>query len=114
MPVLTKAKHEQFAQNVAKGLSLSEAYKSAGYLGGGAAQSALRLLKNVHISARVKELQETIAAGTIALESSSRNARVQALQDRWDKLRQVIKERAEVKEFSDISGGKTGLLCRDL
>jgi hypothetical protein len=35
----------------------------------------------------VRELQETISAGTIALEISSRNTRVAALQKRWDRLR---------------------------
>jgi hypothetical protein len=33
------------------------------------------------------ELQETLSAGTIALEISRRNARVRALQDRWHQLR---------------------------
>jgi hypothetical protein len=32
-------------------------------------------------------LQEALSAGTIALEISSRNARVAALQKRWDRLR---------------------------
>jgi hypothetical protein len=51
---------------------------------------------------RVRELQETFGAGTIALEISSRNARVQALQDRWDRLRQVIDERAASPDFAGV------------
>jgi hypothetical protein len=43
--------------------------------------------------------QETVSAGTIALEISSRNARVQALQNRWDRMRRVIDERATSPDF---------------
>ena len=46
------------------------------------------------VCSRIRELQETLSAGTIALEISSRNARVQTLQNRWDKMRRVIDERA--------------------
>jgi hypothetical protein len=40
--------------------------------------------------------------------------RVAALQDRWDKLKQVIKERGESSEMQTVAGGKTGLLVRQL
>jgi hypothetical protein len=36
---------------------------------------------------RVRELQEALSAATVALEISSRNARVAALQRRWDRQR---------------------------
>jgi hypothetical protein len=39
------------------------------------------------VCARIRELQKTLCAGTIALEIISRNARVTALQKRWDSLR---------------------------
>ena len=39
------------------------------------------------VCTRVHEPQETISAATIALEISSRNSRVSALQKRWDRLR---------------------------
>ena len=42
------------------------------------------------------ELQAQLSAGVIGLEIGSRNACVQALQDRWDRMRQVITERAAV------------------
>ena len=45
------------------------------------------MLTNAKVRSRVRELQETLSASTIALEISSRNARVQALQERWDRLR---------------------------
>ena len=47
----------------------------------------------------------------IALEISSRDARLQALQDRWDRLRRLIDARAV--EMADVPGGNTGLLVRD-
>jgi hypothetical protein len=87
MAVLECSKHEQFALFVAKGLSATKAYVSAGYSPKGAQQSAARMLTNGKVRSRVRELQETLSAATIALEISSRNARVQALQERWDYLR---------------------------
>jgi hypothetical protein len=53
----------------------------------GAPQSAARLLLNAVVCSRVRELQEALSAGIIALEISSRNSRVAALQNRWDRLR---------------------------
>jgi len=38
------------------------------------------VLTNAKVRSRVRELQETLSAATIALEISSRNARVAALQ----------------------------------
>lgn len=80
---LKNNKHEHFAQLVAKGVNASEAYVSAGYSKIGAKVSASRLLAHANIRVRVSELQEALAGGTIELEISSRNARVQALQERW-------------------------------
>jgi phage terminase small subunit len=54
MPVLKNAKHEAFAQGLAKGLSASEAYVGAGYKESRSAAS--RLSTNVNIEQRVAEL----------------------------------------------------------
>lgn len=54
MPVLPNAKHEAFAQAIARGLSASEAYVAAGYKESRSAAS--RLSTNVNIEARVAEL----------------------------------------------------------
>jgi hypothetical protein len=52
-------------------------------------------------------LQEALSAGTIALEISSRNARVQALQKRWDYLRAgfdlILDQRGA--DIADLPGG---------
>jgi phage terminase small subunit len=54
MPILTNAKHEAFAQGLAKGLSASEAYTAAGYAN--SRSGASRLATNENIEARVAEL----------------------------------------------------------
>ncbi|MGB3389467.1 MAG: terminase small subunit [Pseudaminobacter sp.] len=54
MAALKNAKHEAFAQGLAKGLSASDAYVSAGYKESRSAAS--RLSTNVNIEARVAEL----------------------------------------------------------
>jgi hypothetical protein len=67
------------------------------------------------VCARVAELQNTIAAGVVALEISNRNMRVQALNERWNQLRsglqRLLRERA--KDMADVPGGQSGLLCRE-
>ena len=60
MPVLTNPKHELFAQEVAKGVSIGEAYESAGYSAKNietARACGSRLLTDANIQARVAELQ---------------------------------------------------------
>lgn len=55
MPVLSNARHEKFAQELAKGRSQIDAYETAGYVGDRTAAS--RLSTNVNIRNRVDELQ---------------------------------------------------------
>lgn len=62
MPALKNARHERFAQELAKGKSQEEAYREAGYRGDRTAAS--RLSTNVNIRARVAELAERAAART--------------------------------------------------
>lgn len=62
MPVLSNAKHERFAQGLAKGLSQTEAYTEAGYKGDRTAAS--RLSTNVNVTRRVAELQGKAAIRT--------------------------------------------------
>ena len=105
MPALSNSKHEQFAVAIAKGVSAAKAYTSAGYSECGAKQSAARLLTSTNIRSRVAQIQAELSAGTIALEISSRNARVRALQNRWDRMRQVIEQRAASPDFAKVPGG---------
>lgn len=59
MPVLKNARHEAFAQALAKGKSATDAYSLAGYKSDRGAAS--RLSANVSIKARVTELQAKVA-----------------------------------------------------
>jgi hypothetical protein len=53
-----------------------------------------------------------MAEHVVRREISDRNARVQALQDRWDRMKRLILERGEL--MADVpGGGSTGLLVRD-
>jgi hypothetical protein len=66
------------------------------------------------LCSRIRELQETLSAGTIALEISSRNARVAALQKRWDRLRVglelILDQRGA--DMARSAYGASGLLVR--
>lgn len=67
MPALTNAKHERFAQEIAKGSSSREAYRSAGYETKSDAATdanASRLLSGDKVQARVAEIQERAAVRT--------------------------------------------------
>ena len=73
MPALRNARHERFAQEVAKGASSREAYATAGYTSPNIAAndaSASRLLSAAKVKARVAEIK-SVAAGraSITLES---------------------------------------------
>lgn len=59
MPVLKNARHEAFAQALAKGKSADEAYAQAGYKPN--RHNASRLKTNEHITDRVAELQQKVA-----------------------------------------------------
>jgi phage terminase small subunit len=55
---LKNPRHEEFARGVANGLTISEAYRRAGFSVKGAGQGGERLLKNVEVSSRVEELRQ--------------------------------------------------------
>ena len=65
------------------------------------------------VCSRLRELREALSAATTALEISSGNARVAALQTWWDRLRAgfetVLDERGA--EMVDIPGGASGCWC---
>lgn len=113
MPVLANLKHEKFAVYVAKGQSPAEAYVAVGYAPGQAAKNANRLTKNEGIQARIREIQTQISRRLIDLEITNRNNRLQAIQHRWDLMREVIFERGRHEDFQRVPGGSTGLLTLD-
>jgi hypothetical protein len=66
------------------------------------------------VCSRIRELQEAISAKVIALEISTRNSRIRALQKRWDRLRGrldlILDQRGA--DMADLPGGASGLLLR--
>jgi phage terminase small subunit len=115
MAELKNPKHERFVQNIVRGLSRTEAYISAGYSRNGAHASAARLLKNPQVCTRLAELQRVIAplveAAIVKLIVTERFQRLEAIQDRWDALREA--KRCFAKD--DFEGAmKTGVVLRKL
>lgn len=84
MPVLKNARHEKFAQGMAKGKTLTDAYAAAGYKGD--RRAASNLWTNVDIKERVSELQQKtvkkveITVDSLALELEE--ARALALKEK--------------------------------
>lgn len=68
MPVLSNAKHERFAQSLAKGKSADDAYADAGYKPHRGNASTLRA--NQNILARLAELQSKAADRTVLTVAS--------------------------------------------
>ena len=61
MPVLKRAKHEIFCQNIANGTTHEEAMLKAGYKPKYARQNSSKILLLTTVQERIKELQEEIA-----------------------------------------------------
>jgi hypothetical protein len=63
VPVLKNARHERYAQGLAKGISASKAYVAAGFKKNDG--NAVRLKGNEKVAARVAELQSRAAEKTV-------------------------------------------------
>jgi hypothetical protein len=63
MPVLSKSRHELFAQAVANGRSLDDAYSDAGFVRNRG--NASKLMRNTAIQSRVDDLLQERAKGTL-------------------------------------------------
>ncbi len=64
MAILKNARHERFAQNIAKGMSATEAYEQAGYKRNDG--SAGRLHRNAQVQERIAELMAPAVEATQA------------------------------------------------
>ncbi len=82
MPVLKNARHERFAQNKAKGMSIGLAYTAAGYkaTGHSAEVSGARLLKNVEVRNRIAELQGSTAKQITDVRDAARQHTLAAVE----------------------------------
>lgn len=109
---LSNPQHEAFAQHVAEGLSLTEAALRTGYAPTSAPNYASRLAKTRNVSNRIAELRSLRAVSTGATGIRNPQARVAALEDRWERMRRIITERANAYEDQDEPGVKTGLLIK--
>ena len=92
MPVLSNARHEKFAQGLAKGLTADEAYSSAGYSANRGNASTLKQKQN--IQNRVTELLEWA-------ETVERKATERAIERLAITKERVLSELAKIG-FSDI------------
>lgn len=96
MPVLPNAKHERFAQELAKGKTQAEAYQSAGYKP--SEPNASRLTSNDKVAARVAELQER---GAIRAEVT-----VASIIAELEEAREIAKTAAQASPMVAASMGK--------
>jgi hypothetical protein len=73
-----------------------------------------RAVLNAVVCSRVRGLREALSAAIIAIEISSRNSLVAALQNRWDRLRAaldlVLDQRGA--DMAEVPGGASGMLVR--
>ena len=104
--MLSNAKHEHFAQMVAKGKSAPQAYVIAGYSEKtGYAQSANRLIKKAEVSARIAELRK-------AVEEPSRERAIEkaAVDKAWvlHELIEVVRLGKSGEAILDSEGKLTG------
>jgi hypothetical protein len=113
---LKNSKWELFAAGVAKGLSATTSYLTAGYECDeeSARRLASRLLTNVDVQRRVSEIQQQLTEQSIAVAVLDRETRLLRLEQRAAKMDQVIESRAADRSFADVPGGHTGLLVRTL
>lgn len=79
MPILANARHERFAQELAKGKTASEAYETAGFQP--SRPNASRLQHADNIRQRVAEIQAADAA--MAQEATQRAVETLALSREW-------------------------------
>ena len=109
---LSNPQHEAFAQHVAAGMSLTEAAKRVGYKPSAANNRGSRLAADPRIKMRLEELRRISPLVPIGTNQGVRTsfARVSALEDRWNRMRRVIEERAKDPDMQDVPGGQTGLM----
>jgi phage terminase small subunit len=103
--VLKNQRHEHFAQLVAGGKDATAAYVAAGYSQGGAAQSAIRLLKVANVCSRIAELRK-------AVEEPARERAIEkaAVSKAWvlERLTRIVDLGMAVEPVKDDQGREVG------
>lgn len=64
--------------------------------------------------ARLAEIAEVERQAIVAKGIAEKQNRIDAYNDRWRRMQQVIAERAEDIELQDVAGGKTGLIVHNV
>jgi hypothetical protein len=81
----------------------------------GVARSTLWLWRKLpEFAARVDEITEAIRSETRRIVIADKERRLAALNDRWNRMRLVIEERANDPDHAKAPGGGTGLLVRTI
>jgi len=104
MPILANARHERFAQELAKGKSQAEAYEAAGY--SPSEPNASRMTRNDKVQARVAELQ-TKGAERTALTIETVTNRLLLIADKAEALSEasgLAVARAAMMDAAKING----------
>jgi hypothetical protein len=73
-----------------------------------------RWKRRPEFAARVQEHRDLWREAIKARGIAERQNRVDALNDRWHRMQQVIEERAEDAATARVAGGSTGLIVRDV
>jgi hypothetical protein len=73
-----------------------------------------RWKQHPEFAARVQEHRDAWREAIKAKGIAERQNRVDALNDRWHRMHQVIEERAEDAATAHVAGGSTGLIVRDV
>lgn len=70
--------------------------------------------KRSEFAARVKELTDQLGEVAQRYAIGRRSRRVAALNNRWERMRKVIEERAADREMRGVPGGETGVLVHTM
>lgn len=101
---LKNARHERFAQELAKGKSADAAYAAAGYLP--KRQNAARLMSNDAVAARVREIQKRAATRT-EITVASISTRLMRIAGKGEKLKDapgLSVARASLMDAAKLNG----------
>lgn len=100
MPILKNSRHERFARNIFKGMSMHDAGIEAGYSPNYIDQAGSRLYRNVKILERVQELHKTAETDAVMT--------VQEIEERLTEI-----GRARLVDFVDDQGKITLRVAND-
>jgi hypothetical protein len=100
MPALKNARHERFAQELAKGSSQADAYAAAGFKP--SEQNACRLTRNDKVAARILELKEKAAEKAVVTAAD--------IAQQLDEDRQFARELKQASAAVSASLGKAKVL----